>query len=138
MEYFTDPEPQPEIFHISLQNASATSLTIDWNLRWNASCINQSLIIAYYGQLFNCTNPDLSGRRNLRHDTICEIGLISNISQVIDYNTSSLMIGALLPNSTYNIKVQIQSQGCKNMIFKAEAVFHTLQFSKYNSVVLLS
>ena len=126
--------PRHRSLELNLQNATSTSLKIGWKSSLETPFGNQSLIIISYNRLINCKKVDLSKSNSLFYPDICDNDQIANVSQVLDYNTTSLTIKSLLPNSTYQINVKLQSLAFTNVIATGGAVFHTSYFSEYNRI----
>ena len=130
--FYLGLRPRHRSLELNLQNATSTALKIGWKSSLETPFGNQSLIIINYNRLINCKKVDLSKRDS--YPDICDNDQMANVSQVLDYNTTSLTIESLLPNSTYQINVKLQSLAFTNVIATGGAVFHTAYFSECNRI----
>ena len=105
---------------IVLKEASTTSLTIEWEWKFNVLCGKKLLLTITSNKLIDC-HAQGPGERN------CSKGKPSHMSKIVNSNSTSVKLRSLSANSTYKVKVSLVSFMCKDVVARGVVVLKTLQ-----------
>ena len=115
---------------LRLQLATITSLTVEWKFDSNFSCSNQSKLTISYTKLRSCLGRYSTSKNSSTVDMYCKKEQTLNISRTVEDNTTSFTVNGLLPNSTYKLKVNIESVVCKEKVSNGSIILDTLSLGK--------